>query len=172
MKPFGSSLSSKYSLMHQTAVSDWQTTCGHQSLQSITWSTSNTTTATTTPITYTLSPLPTYDPDQIGPPPARLPPPRAFNRYINASDLLEEFIRWLGTQRVRQRQVLELPLDLFVKWLVIRACEEDQEEPNVTLELPAPPPRLRCVQCQRYMPKSKVPFDRAVCAVRYFEKAA
>lgn len=82
----------------------------------------------------------------------RLPPPREFNPYINASDMLEEFFRFLGTEQVRKREVFKLPLDLFVKWLIIRACEADGEEPPVTLELPAPKQQPRCLGCQRFLP--------------------
>lgn len=83
----------------------------------------------------------------------RLAPPREFNRFINASDLMEEFIRYAGEHGARQGDVLTLPIELFVKWLVINACEADGEEPNVTLELPrrAQP---RCSGCQRWMRRS------------------
>ncbi len=106
------------------------------------------------------------------PPPVRRSPPLEFNRYINASDLLEEFIRWLGTQRVRQSEVMALPIDLFIKWLILRACEQDGEEPNVTLELPSPRAR-QCAGCGRFLPKAAaVPFDRPQCAEWYFRRAA
>lgn len=106
-------------------------------------------------------------------PPRRLPPPRAFNPYISASDLLEEFIGFVGTEGVRQRDVLALPIDLFVRWLIIRACEEDQEEPNVTLDLPAPPPQPRCLGCQRFMARATpLPLHGQRCASLYFDREA
>jgi hypothetical protein len=98
--------------------------------------------------------------------------PREFNKYVNASDLLEEFIRYLGTQGVRQREIRDMPIDLFIKWLVIRACEEEQEEPGVVLALPEPRKQPRCIQCSRFMAfESLIPFDRAQCAVKYMEAA-
>ena len=93
--------------------------------------------------------------------------PREFNTYINASDLLDEFIRFLGTEGVKQGEVMDLPLELFIKWLIVRSCEADGEEPPLQL----PPvkkclakPQPRCVKCQRYMRKEIVVPLHAVCA--------
>lgn len=100
-------------------------------------------------------------------------PPPEFNRFVNASDLLEEFIAWLGGQGVRQGEVLTLPLDLFVKWLIIRACEQDKVEPGVVLALPAAPPQPRCLGCQRFMRRDvHVPIHDERCSRRYFARAS
>jgi len=100
-------------------------------------------------------------------------PPREFNKYISASDLLEEFIRWLGEQGLRQGEVSKLPLEYFIKWLVIRACEEDQEEPNVELPaLPAPKAFHRCVGCGRFMPIAITLALHAWCSASYFSRQA
>lgn len=101
----------------------------------------------------------------------RLPAPREFNRYINASDLLEEFIGFLGEHDVRQSEVMSMPLELFIKWLIIRACEEDQEEPNVTLQLPAPKQKTRCLGCGKFMKKDvKLLMHGEQCAQYYFRR--
>jgi len=104
--------------------------------------------------------------------PARRPPPQEFNRYINASDLLKEFIAFLGTQGVRQHQVLKMPLDFFIKWIIIRACEEDQVEPNVELPaLPPPAPRKQCLGCGQFMKaESLIPLHGEMCASRHFAR--
>lgn len=103
--------------------------------------------------------------------PRRLPAPLEFNRYLNASDLLEEFIAWLGTEGVRQGEVMDLPLDLFVKWVIVRACEQDDEEPNVALDVPRRP-QPRCLGCQRFMPRrARVPLHGPRCAERHFARA-
>ncbi len=94
-------------------------------------------------------------------------PPLAFNKFINASDMLEEFIMFLGTENVKSHQVMDLPVELFIKWLVIRACEADGEEPNVTLELPAPEDVPRCTVCKRFMRKQPVMIDRPRCFELY-----
>lgn len=99
--------------------------------------------------------------------------PREFNKYINASDLLEEFIAYLGTEHVRQGEVLKLPMDLFVKWLIIRACEQDGEEPDVILQLPAPKKQPRCIGCGRYMAHDVLmPLHDERCARFHFRRAA
>ena len=104
--------------------------------------------------------------------PAVVAPPEGFNRYVNASDLLEEYIRWLGEQRVRSAQVLGLPLELFVKWLVLRACEQEGEEPGLTLELPSPRRHSRrCAGCGRFIAAAApVPFHGPSCSGRYFAR--
>jgi hypothetical protein len=103
----------------------------------------------------------------------RRPPPREFNRYINASDLMEEFIRFLGTQHVRQGEVMGLPLDLFIKWLIIRACEEDQEEPNVELVLPPRPAQPHCLGCGRFVKRhAPARLCDSSCASRHFARVA
>lgn len=105
--------------------------------------------------------------------PARRQPPRQFNKYVNGSDLLEEFIAFLGTEGVRQGEVMAIPLELFIKWLIIRACEVDQEEAPVVLEIPAPKPQPRCLGCQRWMRKdTTLPLHSSECADRHFARAA
>ncbi len=103
---------------------------------------------------------------------ARRGMPREFNKFINASDLLEEFIEWLGAQDIRQSEVMGLPLEYFIKWLVIRACEVDQEEPNVEMPaLPAPKAKHRCLNCGQFMFLSVIlPLHAGYCADRYFQK--
>lgn len=145
------------------------------SLNTMNWSTTYTTstqTATTTGDTwYVLSPSYTQTP---GPNPmqARRPAPREFNRYLNASDLLEEFIAWLGTEGVRSGEVMDLPIELFVKWVIVRACEADDEEPNVELVVPRRP-QPRCLGCQRFMARrTRVPLHGPRCAERHFARVA
>lgn len=105
--------------------------------------------------------------------PVRRLGPREFNKYVNGSDLLEEFIAFLGTEGVRQGDVMALPLELFIKWLIIRACEQDQEEPPVVLELPARKSQPRCLGCQRFMRNdTTLPLHGAQCADRHFARAA
>lgn len=142
-------------------------------------STAATTTATTftnwplttmpyqTPYTAPLTPMPVTAPYNS----SRVPPPLEFNKYINASDLMEEFIKWVGSEGVRRREVMTLSIDLFIKWLIIRACEEDQEEPNVTLQLPAPKPQPRCLGCGRWIKAEEVVhLHDARCANYYYAR--
>lgn len=101
----------------------------------------------------------------------RRAPPTEFNKYINGSDLLEEFIGFLGEHKVKQGEVLQLPLDLFIKWLIIQACEKDGEIAPVTLQLPSGRRSVRCIGCQQYMPKlTQLPVHSPICANFYFER--
>lgn len=59
---------------------------------------------------------------------------RPFNPYINASDMLTEFVRYVGGLGVRRHEVLRLPVGLFVNWLVVEAAEKDQERPPSELK--------------------------------------
>jgi hypothetical protein len=98
-------------------------------------------------------------------------PPLAFNKYINASDMLEEFIKFLGTHNVRQGEVMGLPMDLFIKWLIIRAAEADNEPTDVVFQLPAPKDQPRCLGCQKYI-KNGTPAQMhgPKCAEWYFAR--
>jgi hypothetical protein len=94
--------------------------------------------------------------------------PLEFNKYVNGSDLLEEFITYLGEQGVKQKEVSELPVELFIKWLVIRACEEDGEDPEI--EMPAiQKNQSRCKGCGKYMKNSEVLLHEE-CAVDFFRR--
>lgn len=103
-------------------------------------------------------------------PPKRRSAPREFNKYVNGSDLVEEFIRYCGTLNVRQGEVMDIPIDSFIKWLIIEACVVDNEEPEVTLEL-GPAPQPRCLGCGRYVPRTaKVLLHDERCAGFHFAR--
>ena len=88
------------------------------------------------------------------PNPPKIMAPMAFNKYVNASDLLEEFIAFLHSEHVPKAEIMGLPIEHFIKWLIIRACEVDQEEPGVVLALPAPKPKPRCLGCGQWMKRT------------------
>jgi hypothetical protein len=108
------------------------------------WHTSNGTTSTTTPTVRFVTPpvagadLPDVDVSGV-PPHYRQPPPRHFNRFLNASDLMEEFVREMGELGVKQGEFMKLPTDLFINWLVIKAAEADGEGPPEGVRLALPP---------------------------------
>lgn len=101
---------------------------------------------------------------------------RDFNSFINASDKVEAFIRFCGEQGVRQGEMLDLPIHLFIKWLIIEAARADNEpEPDVPLLTDlrkAALPRCRC--CGRFISPKKTQkgmfFCSGVCYDRYNEK--
>ena len=54
---------------------------------------------------------------------------REFNKYINASDLLENFVGFLGSLGAKQDQVLGIPINMFIHWLILKAAEKDGDQP-------------------------------------------
>lgn len=53
--------------------------------------------------------------------------PRDFNAYLNASDMLERFLGYVGEFGMTAHEALHLPLDLFISWLIVSAAEQDGE---------------------------------------------
>lgn len=97
---------------------------------------------------------------------------REFNRFVNASDLIVEFLSYckdLGAMPRDPRDVLKFPLELFVAFLVVKAAEADAEpvpqeevlmlESRVPQLAALPPPEghrsaaPRCLCCGRYTKK-------------------
>lgn len=82
-----------------------------------------------------------------------------FNRYVNASDLLEEFLRYLRSMGVTRKDVMKVDLGVFVTWLIIAAAEADgMEKPPeevLMLESQVKPigrqPTCKC--CKRFIPR-------------------
>lgn len=76
---------------------------------------------------------------------------RNFNKFLNASDLLEDFIRDCGALGVRQGEFLKIPIHAFINWLIFKAAEADGEESPVPM-LPASKPVVdRCLFCKRFL---------------------
>jgi hypothetical protein len=98
---------------------------------------------------------------------------RDFNAFINASDKIEDFIRFCGTHGVRSSEMTRLPISLFIAWLIIESARADgEDEPNVplipSLQLYVAP---RCLGCGRYMPRisanRQINFCKSACLDRY-----
>ncbi len=89
---------------------------------------------------------------------------REFNRYLNASDLLEEFIKFVaGIGHISKREFFNLPVELFIQWLVIRAAEADGEEPDYTPVVKALPNlkkrhSTRCKCCGKFIQNRELLF--------------
>jgi hypothetical protein len=77
---------------------------------------------------------------------------RDFNPFINASDKLEEFIKFCGTIGIRADDMLGIPIQSFIQWLVIEAARADGEflahSPTALLPYYSKP---RCRSCGRFM---------------------
>lgn len=100
--------------------------------------------------------------------------PRILNRYLNASDLCEEFIRDLGDLGVKQGEILAVPMELFFNWLVVKAAEEDGYAVD---DIPKLPERLetyrrdRCRACGRFLPTWKREQGMLYCNGDHFDRA-
>lgn len=104
---------------------------------------------------------------------------REFNKYVNASELLADFVRDLGKIGVTQSKVLKTPIELFINWLVHKAADADDDAYSKrgipTLEeskdlLPAP--RSRCKFCQRYLSKKHEKLGMNYCNPVHMDKYA
>jgi hypothetical protein len=82
---------------------------------------------------------------------------REFNRFLNASDLMEEFIAFLGTKGARQKDVLGVPIEVFINWLIMRAAMQDNVPVPEGLRIENHPrlmaPKPRCRSCGRFIPR-------------------
>lgn len=95
---------------------------------------------------------------------------RDFNKFINVSDRIEEFFEFCGQQEVEADEMMELPMKLFVGWLVLKAAEADMEEPPDIKLIPDLHKRTanpRCRSCGRFIryaqKKANMEFCNAVC---------
>jgi hypothetical protein len=52
-------------------------------------------------------------------------PVRGFNKYLNASDLMEDFVRYCATQKITRREFQNLPISLFICWIILESAKAD-----------------------------------------------
>jgi hypothetical protein len=75
--------------------------------------------------------------------------PRVLNKYLLASDLLEKFIADIGELGVKEGEVLSIPIELFINWLVCRAAEQDgHAAPDGLRALPSNVTPIRDDRCR------------------------
>jgi len=114
------------------------------------------------------------------PNPPRPIDPRVLNKYLLASDLLEKFIADVGELGIREGEVLSIPIELFINWLVCRAAEQDgHAAPDGLKALPSnvtPIRNDRCRCCGQFITthrrQSGVLFCSGQHMDRYLEKIA
>lgn len=159
-----------------------------------------TTGATDTWVVSTNQPTGTYVTQQAqqqyvppAPPPQPQPDPRILNRFLNAADLLEEFIKDLAPLGVKQGEALQVPIEMFINWLICKAADEDgHDAPDDIPALPSPEalrersvhPSVerggqglpRCLCCGRFIAQrvasAGVSFCNGSHADKYLEKIA
>lgn len=84
---------------------------------------------------------------------------REFSPHLNASDMLADFAAYARGLGVRRDEVLELPIKLFLAWLVIEAANRDGDEVPSDIVPPGEDSLLisivkpRCLACNRFIPK-------------------
>lgn len=88
---------------------------------------------------------------------------RAFNRFLNASELLEAFIKDMVPSGIRQDQVLKVPIEAFINWLVFQAAKEDGDD------LPDEYYNHRCIYCKRFIPRKHVIMGINFCNARHLD---
>jgi len=107
-------------------------------------------------------------------------PLREFNPYINASDMLEEFVDFVASVGgVSKRSFLDLPIELFIRWLVIRAAEADgddlpEDQSNLLTHpalLPAPVKKqvAQCKCCGRFITKKRAIHSIFFCSTEHLD---
>lgn len=53
---------------------------------------------------------------------------REFNRFVNGSDLVADFLETLAKMGTTQEQAAKAPLEMFIRWLIFKAAEQDHDE--------------------------------------------
>lgn len=80
---------------------------------------------------------------------------REFNKFMNASDLLEDFIKDLGKVGIKQNQFLNIPIEAFINWLIHRAAEQDGDPPPQDVKLLEDEAQERkhpkCLHCGKFI---------------------
>jgi hypothetical protein len=105
---------------------------------------------------------------------------REFSPHLNASDMLAEFVKYVGGLGVRQSELLNLPIELFINWLVIEAAERDQDPIPADVVHPTRHQAIRfaikpqCRTCGRFISHKyrdlKFPFCNVEHAQRYIAR--
>lgn len=94
---------------------------------------------------------------------------REFSPYLNASDMLTRFMDYVRGLGVKQHEVLQLPLELFVNWLIIEAAERDQDPVPEGVVRPeehkllAAVTKPKCLRCGKFIPKTHRQYNFPFC---------
>jgi hypothetical protein len=104
----------------------------------------------------------------------RANPVRDWSPHLNASDMLANFVQYAGSLGVKREDVMDLPIHLFLAWLIIEAAERDGdpvEEPPL-IENPAMLSviRPRCQWCGRYISRRHHRHGFAFCNLEHAKK--
>lgn len=102
---------------------------------------------------------------------------REFSPYLNASDMLAKFVDYVRNVGLRKDDVLQLPIQLFIGWLVLEAAQRDGDplpdgiEPLENSPLIKTLRRPRCLACGRFIRRTcieqRFPFCGAEHGAKY-----
>lgn len=101
---------------------------------------------------------------------------REFNPYLNASDLLEEFISYCAKQKISKKDFSELPISLFILWLIVRAAEADEDPVDEVLPLLTTAVKKRkvhshrCKCCGKFLTKKYEQHQISFCNTDHMNK--
>jgi len=101
---------------------------------------------------------------------------RGFNKFLNASDLLEEFIAYCAEQKMTRKDFAELPVSLFIYWLIVRAAENDGDPTHESMPLLThavseqkfKPSHCKC--CGRFLSTKSVSNGINFCSADHLQK--
>lgn len=95
---------------------------------------------------------------------------REFNKFINSSDLLADFIADMGKMGADADQVLDIPIQYFIRWLIFKSAEQDGEQSDETIPIIANDTvkvlehnSNRCKCCGKYIPKMNLEHGLLFC---------
>jgi len=97
---------------------------------------------------------------------------RDFNKYMCASDILEQFIEFVGGFGVKQSELLSIPIETFINWLIIEASKLDGEEPPdlpLIENLNKPKQYNRCLCCGKFISNRMAAMSK-FCSPAHFEQ--
>lgn len=103
---------------------------------------------------------------------------REFNPYVSCSDIMEQFIGLCGKLGLKRQQLLQLPVELFIRFLILEAAKKDGEIPP-TAPLEQHPAlqagralRARCGRCGRFVRKQSAALGILFCGPQHLAEYA
>ncbi len=99
---------------------------------------------------------------------------REFNKFINASDLLEAFIKDLGELGVKQNEVLNTSIEIFINWLIFSAAKQDGDDAPDDVPLLEssliPHKHPKCLCCGKFIKRALVEHKIHFCNPEHHEQ--
>jgi hypothetical protein len=95
---------------------------------------------------------------------------REFSPHLNASDMVAKFVEYVGRLGLKQREMLNLPIQLFINWLVIEAAERDSDPiPEGVVPVAKHPLligaiRPKCLCCGRFIRRLNIEHRFPFCS--------